>query len=419
MRPRGDPAALVAGARLLAGAAAELERVGRGLEDLGQRLSAGGAWSGRASGAARERVALVDAEVGHGAEALRQAAHGASRLAGELAAAQAAWDRAASLAGSAGLVLDPGDPAGLLPAPPPWGDPRVPVAARAAEIARGAAEQARLADRSAAARFTEAAATAARVASPDGAPLAGGGAALAGAGAAGAGAAGAAPPPTGSGGPGSSRERERPSLLGRGLAVADRIGVAVGAGLEAVEARARALGRLVSTGTEPAAGLAAARALATFERPALADTLMAFLPVGGPVITLAANLVEGQDRGEPLVRAVVRSLGASIGADAGQRIGIAVCGAGAAATDGVGGVLCPAIAVASTSVGASLGGTEAVRIFDALGPDLEPRPDPPSTAAPPPTDPPSTAAAPPTGPPSAPTAPRTGPPPTSAAGRRP
>jgi hypothetical protein len=411
MRPRGDPAALAAGARLLAGAAAELERVGRSLEDLGQRLSAAGAWSGRASGAARERVALVDAEVGHGAEALRQAAHGASRLAGELAAAQAAWDRAASLAASAGLVLDPGDPAGLLPAPPPWGDPRLPVAARAAEIARDAAERARLADRAAAARFTEAAATAARVVSPDGASLAGGGAAgagVAGAAEAGAAAAGAAPPPAGSGGAESSRERERPSLLGRGLAVADRIGVAVGAGLEAVEARARALARLVSTGTEPAAGLAAARALATFERPALADTLMAFLPVGGPVITLAANLVEGQDRGEPLVRAVVRSLGASIGADAGQRIGIAVCGAGAVATEGVGGVLCPAIAVASTSVGASLGGTEAVRIFDALGPDPEPRPDSSSTAA-----------APPTGPPSAATAPPTEPPRTSAAGRRP
>jgi hypothetical protein len=358
MRPRGDPEAIVGAARLLAAAAAELDRVVRGLDGLGASLSAAEVWSGRASAAARARIALLDAGVGHSAEALRQAAEGASSLAGELAAAQAAWDRAASLAASAGLVLDARDPVGLLPPPTPWGDPRVPVAARAAEIARDAVERATRADRSAAARFADAAATASRVATPIGALAAGfadrGG-----------------PDPDSSAGSGPSDEgrRERPSLLARGLAVADRIGVAVGAGLEAVEARARALARLVSTGTEPAAGLAAARALATFERPALADTLVAFLPVGGPVITLAANLAEGRDRGEPLVRAVVRSLGASIGADLGQRIGIAACGAGAAATEGVGGVLCPAVAVASASIGAGIGGAEAVRIFDALGPD--------------------------------------------------
>jgi hypothetical protein len=356
MRPRGDPRALAEGARLLAAAAAELERVGRGLEDLDEALSAAGGWSGRASAAAKARVTMAAGEVGHGAEALRQAADGASRLAGELAAAQATWDRGAALAASAGLVLDPGGPAGLLPAPQPWGDPRVPVAARVADIARDAAERARVADQSAASRFTEAAVTAGRVAS-SGPVLA------------------VVPAPAGSNGGGASagREHGRSSLLGRALAVADRIGVAVGAGLEAVEARARELARLVSTGTEPAASLAAARALATFERPMLTDPLMAFLPVGAPVITLAASLVEGRDRGEPLVRAVVRSLGASIGAEVGQRVGIAVCGTAAAATEGVGTVLCPAIAVAATSVGASLGGTEAVRIYDALAP--EPRPD--------------------------------------------
>jgi hypothetical protein len=383
MRPRGDPDALAAGARLLVVAAAELERVGRGLEDLGDGLSAAAGWSGRASAAAHGRVTMTAGEVGQGAKALRQAADGASRLAGELAAAQAAWDRAAALASSAGLVLDPGGPAGLLPRPMPWGDPRVPVAARVAEIARDASERARVADHSAAAQFTEAAAIAGRVAPSGGAVAAAattsgatavaGGAALAGRG----GAVAGPPAAAGSGGPEASpapeHEHERSSLLGSALAVVDRVGVAVGAGLEAVEARARALARLVSNGTEPAGSLAAVRSLATFGRPAHVDPLMAFLPLGVPVITLAANLVEGRDRGEPLLRAVVRSLGASIGAEVGQRVGIAVCGASAAATEGVGVVLCPAIAVVSSSVGASLGGTEAVRIFDALAPD--PRPD--------------------------------------------
>lgn len=375
MRPRGDPEAIVGAARVLAGAAAELDGVLRGLDGLGASLSAAEVWSGRASTAARARVALLDAGVGHGAEALRQAAEGASRLAGELAAAQAAWDRAASLAASAGLVLDPRDPVGLLPAPTPGDDPRVPAAARVAEFARDAVERATQADRSAAARFTDAAATASRVATPAGAAWAGG---VADRGAPAGADPGADRAPdsassAGSGPPDEARH-ERPSLLARGLAVADRIGVAVGAGLEAVEARARALARLVSTSTEPAAGLAAARGLATLER-SLADTLVALLPVGGPVITLAANLAEGRDRGEPLIRVVVRSLGASIGADLGMRLGIAVCGVGAAATEGVGGVLCPAVAVASASIGAGIGGAEAVRIYDALAPDDEPRTD--------------------------------------------
>jgi hypothetical protein len=155
-------------------------------------------------------------------------------------------------------------------------------------------------------------------------------------------------------------------LLARGLRVADRIGVAVGGGLAAVESRASALTRLVQSGREPAASLAAARALAAYERSAFTSTLVAFLPLGGPVITLAANLVGGEDD-EPLLRSLVRSLGESIGADAGQRVGMAACGVESAATEGAGALLCPAVAIVATSVGATLGGTAAVRIYDALG----------------------------------------------------
>jgi hypothetical protein len=173
-------------------------------------------------------------------------------------------------------------------------------------------------------------------------------------------------------------EHEGRSLLGRALAVADRIGIAVGAGLAAIEARAGALTQLVRSGREPAAALAAVRALAAFERSAFTDTLVAFLPLGGPAITLVANLVDGDDQGEPLLRALVRSLGESIGADAGQRVGMVACGAEATATGGAGAILCPAVAIAATTAGATLGGAAAVRVYDAL----EPEPSPDAAATP-------------------------------------
>jgi hypothetical protein len=174
------------------------------------------------------------------------------------------------------------------------------------------------------------------------------------------------------------RSEKEPSLLGRGLEVADRVGTAVGAGLAAIEERTRVLTRLVRSGSEPAASLAAVRTLASFERSAFPEMLAALLPVGGPAITLAANLIGGEHRGEPVLRAVVRSLGESLGAEAGQRLGMVACGAEAAATEGAGAILCPAVAIVATSAGATLGGSAAVRVYDALGP--EPAPDPPTTA---------------------------------------
>ncbi|HZD38328.1 MAG TPA: hypothetical protein VE664_06780, partial [Actinomycetes bacterium] len=181
---------------------------------------------------------------------------------------------------------------------------------------------------------------------------------------------------TGGEGGGERGGHEGGSPLARGLRVADRIGVAVGAGLAAIEARAGALTRLVQSGREPAGALAAVRALAAFERSAFTDTLMAFLPLGGPVITLAAN-VAGGGGDEPLPRALVRSLGESLGADAGQRVGMAVCGVESTATEGAGAVLCPALTIATTSVGASLGGAAAVRVYDELDPGPHPAAVPP------------------------------------------
>jgi hypothetical protein len=360
MRPHGDPDGLAAAGRLLGAAAAEMEHLGDGLGELG-RLAGSDAWQGRASEAYRARDGLLEGEVGHAATALRQAGAGLSELSAGLAAAQSLWDRARSLAASAGLVLDPAAPDGPLALPLPSLDPRMATAARVAEMAREATELATSADRSAARRLAEAATTAGRAVPSS----AGFGGAL---GAAGAGAGG------GDGRDGQGRgdrrghgEHAGRSLLARWLRVADRIGVAVGGGLAAVEGRASALTRLVQSGREPASTLAAVRALAAFERSAFTDTLVAFLPLGGPVITLAANLA-GAEGEEPLTRALARSLGESLGADAGQRVGMMACGVESAATEGAGAILCPAVTIATTTVGASLGGTVAVRVYDELGP---------------------------------------------------
>jgi hypothetical protein len=384
MRPRGDPDALAAAARMLAAAAAEMARLATGpggpAGDFagpggpGGDFARPGGWQGRASTAYRARERLIDAGIRQAADVLRQAGAGLSELSAGLSGAQALWDHAGSLAASAGLALDPGAPDGPLALPLLSVDPRATTAARVAEIARDATEQAVAADRAAAARLAEAAAAADRAGAAIGAA---GGRAAAGAGAAVGGGAGDTP------GAGAEREgrrgeSEHPSLLARGLAVVDRIGVAVGAGLAAIEARAAALTKLVRSGSEPAASLAAVRALAALERTAFTDALVTFLPLGGPAVTLAANLV-GAGGDEPLARALVRSLGESLGADVGQRIGMVACGVETFASEGAGVILCPAATIATASLGARLGGAAAVFVYDELG--AEPSPHPASTAA--------------------------------------
>jgi uncharacterized protein YukE len=358
MRPRGDPERLAAASQVLAAAAAELERIGGELD--GGRVAVGpDAWHGAAASAYRARSGSLDGGVGEAARALREAAAGVGVLSVGLAGAQSLWDQAASLAASAGLALDPDAPGGPPSVAFPALDPRTAISARVAELVAEATDRAAVADHAAARRLGQAAATAARAGAPAGGVPAGI--------AHGSGGPAGSPAPSGRAG----RPEENRSLLAQGVRVVERIGIAVGAGLAALEARARALTRLVQSGEEPAAGLAAVRALASFERSAFSDSLLAFLPLGGPAITLAANLVGGE-HGEPLLRALVRSLGESIGADAGQRLGIAVCGVEAGATEGAGAIVCPAIAIAATSAGASLGGAAAVKVYDALGPDPPP-----------------------------------------------
>jgi hypothetical protein len=372
MRPHGDPERLAAAGQLMAAAAAELERIGEGLGALGHDLGPD-AWRGRASDAYRTRDGLLGGAASNAASALRQASAGLSELSVGLANAQSLWDRARSLAASAGLVLDPAAPDGPLPLRLPSIDPRVVTAARVAEMTREATDQALSADRSAARHLARAAETAGRAATagvglgrPFGATWGGGD----------------GPHDRAGGDEAGHGEHEARSPLARALRVADRIGVAVGGGLAALEARARALTRLVQSGKEPASALAAVRVLAAFERSAFTDTLVAFLPLVGPMITLAANLA-GAEGEEPLVRALVRSLGESLGADIGQRVGLTACGVGVTVTEGAGAFLCPAITIVTTSAGATLGGAAAVRIYDELGSKPSPHPKTMPPARPP------------------------------------
>jgi hypothetical protein len=340
MRPAGDPIVLAGVGRGMAAAADELERLGRQAAAAARALVIGGGWSGPASRAYLTRDGALEARLRSAAGALRSTGEGLATLSGALAGAQATWDRAGALAAAAGLTLDPFAPPGPFAPPLTATDPRATVAARVSELLHEAGEQAGAADRAAAAGFSAAAGTAA-LARLDGDASGGG--------------------PRRRGGEGSA-------LLARVLGLADRVGVALGAGLGAIEARAEALQRLVRGGGEPGAALGAARALAAFERSAVPPAAVAFLPVGGPALTLFANLVEGDRSGEPVLRTLVRSLGQSLGADLGQRLGMATCGVDTVATSGAGAVLCPAVTVAASSIGAGLGGAAAVRIYDALEP---------------------------------------------------
>jgi hypothetical protein len=363
MRPPGDPSWLAAAARRQEAAADELERLGRQATAVAHGLVAGGGWDGPASRAYLARDGMLEANVWLAANALRVAGEGLTRLSAGLASAQATWDRARALAASSGLALDATGSSGRLALSLPPTDPsRVAVAARVSELLHEAAEQAGAADRAAMTRLVEATRMASLI-RPDGVPAAGAAAtSLVGTG------AGAVDP--------ARRDEGGGSPLGWALDFADRVGVALGAGLAAIEARAQALLRLVRSGQEPAAALAAVRALAAFERSTLNPTLAGLLPLAGPPVTLAANLADHEHGGEPVLRAVVRSLGESLGADAGQRLGIAMCGVDVGATATAGAVLCPAITVLTTSAGATLGGAGAVRIYDALAPE------PPKTPAP-------------------------------------
>jgi hypothetical protein len=141
------------------------------------------------------------------------------------------------------------------------------------------------------------------------------------------------------------------------------------------EARVRAAGRLAAAGDDPAVRSAAARAAETSGRSLLDGRALSALPVVAPVLDFAAGVSDG----EPFARAAVGAIGGALGADVGGRVGLAVCGGQAAATQGVGLVLCPALTAVGGAVGAQAGKEAALHLYDAVaGP---PDPDQPPEAS--------------------------------------
>jgi hypothetical protein len=138
----------------------------------------------------------------------------------------------------------------------------------------------------------------------------------------------------------------------------------------------RAAGRLAAAGDDPALRSAAARVAETAGRPLLEGRALTALPLIAPVLDVAA----GVSGGEPLPRAIAGAVGGAIGADLGGRVGLAVCGGQAAATEGVGLILCPTLTAVGGAVGAQAGKEAALRLYDKVaGP---PVPDHPGASSP-------------------------------------
>jgi uncharacterized protein YukE len=360
-RPAGDPAALAAGARALAAAA---DALGTGSR-LGGTLSfvvVAGAWRGPASEAFQASTGGLQPGLEAAAQALDRAAGVLAELAGRLGQAQATWDRAGRLAAAAGVALDRH---GAIAPPVQPLDPAQAVAARqATSLMAAATQEAAAARRTAAARLDHAAAA--------GRVTAAGNAAA-------AGASGHAPQPTshdghGAGaGKGGQPHREPGGvrgLAGEALEAGAEVATATHHLVAGAAARARAAARLVASSDDPAVRTAAARVVDAAGRPLLDGRLLLTMPLIGPALSLTAGVAEG----EPLPRAVVRALGGAIGADVGGRVGLALCGGQAAATEGVGLVACPAITAATGAIGAGVGEAVAARLYDAAADDPKPRP---------------------------------------------
>jgi hypothetical protein len=147
------------------------------------------------------------------------------------------------------------------------------------------------------------------------------------------------------------------------------------------EARLRAADRLAAVGDNPAVRSAAARVVDTAGRPLLDGRAVGALPLIAPVLDVAAGVSDG----EPFARAVAGAVGGAIGADLGGRVGLAVCGGQAAATEGVGLILCPTLTAVGGAIGAEAGKEAALRLYDAVVDPPEPdppEPDPPEPAPP-------------------------------------
>jgi uncharacterized protein YukE len=330
-RPAGEPGALAAGARSLAGGAAALREVGGRLQGAMSSAAAADAWRGPASEAFLADGAGLRTRLGRGAATLDQAAGALAELAARLEHAQATWDRAQRLAATVEVRLDSPadavDPAASL------------VAGQALQLAQAAEQEAAAARRVAASRLDQA-------------------------------------------GPGASRARHRPGGEGAG---GDRHGGpverAVGRVLElgaevarathhlvtAAEARAQAAGRLAAAADDPAVRAAAGRVAEAAGRPLIDGRILGALPLAAPILDLTAAMRHG----EPLPRALAGAVGSAVGADLGARAGLAACGGEAAATQGAGLIVCPTLTAVGGTLGAQAGRAAALHVYD----ELADRPD--------------------------------------------
>jgi hypothetical protein len=351
----GEPAALAAGARQLAGAAEALRGVRGQLAGAASFVVVAGAWRGPASEAFLAGDQATRLGLQRAAGALDDTAGTVAELAARLDHAQATWDEARRMAASAGLELDRdgavAPAAGALSASPA-------AAGLAARLAAAAVQEATAARAAAAARLDQVAAPTAHRGHGGSPP------------------AGPAHPGGGPPGAGGPHGAARGGGHGRGpLVVALEAGREVVTGtyhlLAGADARLRAVGRLATSSDDPSVRMAAARVLATAGRPLLDSRLAYTLPPAGALLDTAVGVAEG----EPLPRAIVRAVGGTVGAELGGRAGMAACGGPAVATQGVGLVACPVVAVAAGAAGAELGRRAAVRLYDEVVGPPEPEPE--------------------------------------------
>ncbi|HEV8371606.1 MAG TPA: hypothetical protein VGR68_00260 [Actinomycetota bacterium] len=349
-RPAGDPAALAAGARALGAAADAVGGAGGRLRGTLSFVVVAGAWRGPASEAFQAGTGGLQPGLESAAHALDRAAGALAELAGRLGHAQATWDRGGRLAAAAGVALDQH---GIARPVHPFDLAQTAAARQAASLMAAAAQEAAAARRSAAARLDDTASRAPAAAARRSGP---------------------APQPGGDGPPKGRRPHRGPGGVGRLAGEALEAGAEVATAthhlVAAAAARARAAARLVETSHDPAVRTAAAKVVDAAGRPLGGGRLLFTLPLIGPTLSLAAGVAEG----EPLPRAVVRALGGAIGADVGGRVGLALCGGQAAATEGVGLVACPAITAATGAIGAGVGEAVAARLYDAAADHPEPGP---------------------------------------------
>jgi hypothetical protein len=363
-RPAGDPGTLAAGSRALAGAAAALGDLGRGLSGATSFVVDAGAWRGPASEAFLVDGAALQTGLARAADALGDAAGALAELAAGLGHAQTTWDRARHLAAVVGVDLESSgalrpvrrqwSPDGGVLSPADAVDPAAwMVAGEARRMAEAAELEAATARRVAAARLEHALRPAAGAGSRGGQ---------------------AARPPAGGrrGGGGSGAgtrghgEERREGLAGRVVEGALEVGAEVATAthhlVRGAEARIEAAARLAATSDDPAVRSAARRVVETAGRPLVDGTVLGALPLTAPVLELTAAIRQG----EPLPRALAGALGSAVGADLGGRAGLAACGGEAAVTEGAGLIVCPTLTAVGGALGAQAGRAAALHVYDEI-----------------------------------------------------